>query len=494
MIISRRCLARLVAAVLLLQTLNLQAQNTTQPAPPSSTTSPPTVLCEALPGNTTGVQQRLKQYSELVRGRQCVVLSADPTEDLAELINRLPQDTVILLSSYMVPTMKPSPSVTPLTGKTPVNYLIGSQIVLKNGQDIIGAADNGFEVVIMPGRSYSDRYMVIVGDRSDFKFRETKDSNIRHVTFWPTRPDGSRSIERIVSATCYNRRLIIENNVFHLPNNYGVRLDCRQPLDASANDLRTGPGLLFANNTVKGERFNVSAGNFIPLNGLFVSIARIKHQSQQIAIVDNTFRGKMSEVGDLTLGPGSHIDIFRNTIDIDNTGTTYREYLMSRYIPKNAFTLTGIRNTTAEPPLFNLAGNQIRVRDAAIHVEAQLELALACNQLEGLAPWRQTQQKYSLKAADPLPLEGECEGSVNSTDAMATTSPPSTSRILNTWTTIVTPLYGLSNVEGQFYFDSKACPTVALPSDVMTTTTSAGTTEVTTALGVITTLTLLLNL
>ncbi|WP_257255517.1 MULTISPECIES: hypothetical protein [unclassified Endozoicomonas] len=488
-------LAQLIAPLYLLQVLSPEAQNTTQNTTqytrPAQTTLPPTtVLCDNLTSQTSGVQRRLNQYSELVRGRQCIVLSADPKGDLAQLINRLGDNTVILLSSGTTTTMKPSFSVTPVVGKTPVNYLIGSEIILKDGQDIIGAADNGFEVVIMPDGSYTDQFMVRVGDTSNFRFGETKDNNIRHITFRPTGPKGLRPIHSTVFGKCYNRRLIIENNVFHLPKDSGVRLDCSQSLDASANDMRTGPGLLFAHNTVKGKSYSQGGRELIPTEAVTIHHPDIKHQSQKLAIIDNIFQDKISEVGKFTLGPGSSINIFRNRIDVDNRGTNAHEVQMGHRMQKNGFAFKGITDSNAEPPLFNLAGNQIRVRNTAINIDGQMKLALACNYLQAVKPWRQEKHRYSLKAVDPLSLADQCKKSLSS--SVGTTSHPSAlCQIVNSWTAIdaspATALKGLTNLEGQLYFDPAICQAAPSHSVVIT-----GTTATTTALGIMTTLNLLL--
>ncbi|WP_257288503.1 hypothetical protein, partial [Endozoicomonas sp. SESOKO2] len=493
------------------------AQTTPTQTTPSQTTASPIVLCDTLTGQTTGgVQRRLNQYSNLVRGRRCIVLTADPAEDLAQLINGLPEDIVILLSSNSVPTsvptMTPSSSVTPVSGKTPVNYLIHGEIVLKEGQDIIGAADDGFEIVIMLDESYRAYNMIVVGDSGNSIFGETKDNNIRHITFRPNQPKGRRRTNALVSAWCYNQSLIIAHNVLHLPDWVGVKLDCRQPLDASISDSRSGPGLLIANNTFKAETFNVGGTDLIPMEAVVVITPTIKNQSQRVAIIDNTFQGKLSEAVEFSPGPGSSIDIFRNRIDIDNTGTTYREYMMGRSIKKSGITFEGITDADAEPPLFNLAGNRILVRNTAIDILGRVKLAMACNHMEGIHPWRQEQHQYSLKAVDPLPLARECKRSLSSTVGMATTRPPALCQIVNSWRAVeASPanyVSGLSNLEGQFYFDPAICPTVASPSAVINSTninstkdtgdddiatSSAPATVATTALSIMTTLALLLN-
>ncbi|WP_257282006.1 hypothetical protein [Endozoicomonas sp. ISHI1] len=534
MIILMRHLAQLFALLLLSQPPGLQAQNTTQFVAPFSTSPAATVPCKTLAGNTTGVHKRLNQYSELVRGRQCIVLYADPTEDLAQLIERVPENTVILLSSrtpptrtppsrtthsMTPPTVKPSSSVTSATGKILINYFIDSEIVLKDGQDIFGAADDGFEIVISPGENFLDQYMIVVGKRSTFQFGEIKDSYIGHLTFWPIEPKGYNPIHSIFFGKCYSRRLIIENNVFHLPNWIGVRIDCYRSLDASASGLRSGPGLKFVNNTVKGETIRESKVTFIPLRGIFIQLPNIKNQTAELAVIENTFQGKMAEAGEFILGPGGHMDIFRNTVAINNTGKTSREIIRGEVQRTGGFGLIGHTDTNAEPPQFNLVGNQIEVSDTAISVEAQIELTLACNHLQAVSPWRQKQQKYSLKAMNPLPLAGECNNALSSNVGM-TTLPPTLCQIVNIWTAIndssVTAISGLTNLEGQFYFDPSICPTVTSPPAVISSTpagqndtdeililfecqnvtdditsSSAGRTSATTALGIMTTLSLL---
>ncbi|WOG30074.1 hypothetical protein [Endozoicomonas sp. 8E] len=495
MIKLQRYIARLIVTLFLIQALSLNARTTQSP----TTTSLPSTLCDNLTGQTAGVQQRLNQYNDLFRGRQCIVLSADPIEDTAELINRTPENTVILLSSNIIHGATSTPSVTPATTKKPVNYFIDSHIFIKGGMDIIGAADDGFEIVISLWPSFDQHYMVRMGYHFDFQFGETRDSHIKHVTFQPILPDNSSPIHTIIFAECTNRRLFVDNNVFYLPNWIGVRLDCREPLDAAANNLRPGPGLQFINNTVLADSINSNGDVHIPVYALYIFLPEIENQSRRVFVIENTFQGKMGDVGHFDLGPGSSMDIFRNSVDIDNYGMTLQQ-MHGTIVRKGGFILVGHSEPAKEPPLYNLAGNQIHVTGTAINVEALIELALACNQLRAFKLWRQTKREHRFKAADPLPLAGECEKPVNSTAAMATTRPPGLCQIVNTWTADInstaTALSGLSNVEGQFNFDPVVCVTVNASSVSITTpvTTSSVATNTITGLSVMTFLALLLNL
>ncbi|WP_257282008.1 MULTISPECIES: hypothetical protein [unclassified Endozoicomonas] len=506
----QRYLARLIAPVFLLQALSTEAQ-TFQPSTtsPTASTPYPTVSCESLSEQTMGVRQRLDEYSRLVRGRQCIVLNADPTVDTARLISQIPENTVILLSSSTPQGVPPSPSVNPVTGKTPVSYFIDSEIILKAGQDIIGAADKGFEIVTTLSTGFKEQFMIRHGNRSDFHFGETRDNHIKHITFQPSEPDGHRPIKSIILAYCYNHRLIVANNLFYLPDWYGVELDCRKSLDASADDERTGPGLQFADNMIIGETFSAGPHNITSLYGINIILPAIYNQSQKIAIVDNRFQGRMADVGKISLGAGTSIDIFRNTIDIDNSGGTHLD-LRGQQTQKGGFILTGITDTGAKPPRFNLAGNQIRVTDTAISIEALIALALACNFLQAVNPWQHAQLK-NVTALNPLPLAGECEKCVSPTVISASISPPTYCHIVNTWSAInnstAAPLSGMTNFVGTFFFDFthhcptviSICPTVTIivtksSSDRISTVSSVDATTISTALGVMASLAVLLNL
>ncbi len=516
-------MALFLASLFLLH--SLQAQAATQP---TASTVP---SCDSLTGQTLGVQRRLDQYKEFFRGKQCLVLSANRKENLNELIHQAPENTVILLSSNIVP----------VRGRTAVEYFT-YKIVLKDGQDIIGAADDGFEIVVM-SRGHGSEHMVEVGTSENFRFGETRDSHIKHLTFRPLgytagHPDGGfPEPNSIIFAECYNRRLIVKDNIFHLPNRSAMNLDCKKSLDATADSNRPGPGLQFANNTIRGHLIQNRFLNYMPEDGVFVNLPAIRNQSQRISVTDNTFLGRVAEAGEFTLGPGSRMDIFRNTVDIINNGSTntFRDASAQRSPRVGGFTLIGHTDANAEPPLFNLAGNWIQVspraEEAAINVSPPLRLALACNHLQAIRPWRQFQPHFSLKADDPLPLAGECERPMtspvvtptpNSTVAMPSASstvftptpaPYSISQILNTWTAInssATACDGLVNYEGRFFFKSAVCPTVTTPSAFVTdkafsgnttsnkkgliSTSSADSTRMTAGSGVITTLAILLAL
>ncbi|WP_448217026.1 hypothetical protein [Endozoicomonas sp. 2B-B] len=453
-------LVQLIASLFLLQPLSLQAQSTTSPA----STVPTTALCESLRGQTAGVDKRLDEYSNLVRGRNCTLLNADQTRDMAELINRIPENTVILLSSNTAtPTMTPSPSTaSPLLDKISVKYGIENSIVLKDGQDIIGAADEGFDIVITLRPNYRLTFMIWVGATDNFNFGETKDSHISHITFLSDRPMTNEDHIIIIGAACSNRRLIVENNVFRLPRWVAVYLDCKKPLDASIDPTQSGPGLRFANNTVIGNNI-MPTTNGIPAEAVFIHLPAIKNQSQRLEIIGNTLQGKMADAAEFILGSGTSVNIYRNKVNISNSGiasNNHRWLLISR---RGGFVLTGHTENNAERPLFNLAGNQIQVTETALIVKAPIELAFACNHLQGHSPWRQIEEQFSLKAADPFLLRNECERLTPSSSVVtASPAPYAINQTINTWTAIkgstATACSGLINLEDHLYFDSEVCP------------------------------------
>ncbi|WP_257276370.1 hypothetical protein [Endozoicomonas sp. SESOKO4] len=466
MINLKHYLTRLIIPLFLSQALSLQARTTAQSpiaiaiATSHSTTAPPTVSCNSLAGHTRGVQQRLLQYSHLVPGRQCFVLSANPTEDLDQLINRLPENTVILLSSKTDPAVTtPSPAISPAPDKTPVEYFIGSEIRLKDGQVIIGAADDGFDIVIRDRPGFTDKHLIKVGTTDNFQFGETRDSHIRHITFRPTRENKYLSIDSIVFSECYNRKLILEENVFHLPVKAALDFDCKQSLDASSDATRPGPGLLFANNTLIGTSFKSLTKTLVPEKGISINLPAIRHQEKRLVVADNTFRGKMAEAGVFRLGPESRMEIFKNTVDITNYGRIGRPA-----VRKGGFDLIGHTDINAKPPLFNLAGNQIRVTATAVTVNGQLELVLVCNHLQGFNSWWQPQPQFLLKSI-PATFEEIMEKCQNVPGSNVIVPTPSTSsQLANTWTgtkySSDTACTGLVNFEGLFFFEKDHCQTV----------------------------------
>ncbi|WP_422138160.1 hypothetical protein [Endozoicomonas sp. ALC020] len=422
------------------------------------------------------------------------------------MIKRIPDNTIILLSSKTT-----SPTVAPVTGKPTVEYLIANAITLKNGQDIIGAADDGYEIVIKLHPGFADRNMIEVGVEYNggFNFSETIDNHIKHITFRPTGANPDNPIYSIFHTNCYNRTLAIENNVLYLPTFAAVNMRCSTSLDASANNLQTGPGLRFANNEVIGETIRTTQHSMIPEAAIIINLGNITRQSNKLEIIENTVRGKTSQLAEIQLGPENSIDIFRNTVTIDTEGITRYEIATGYAGRRGGFALIGDR-FGGKVSRFKLAGNYIYVTTKNINISYSIGLALACNDFLGTALWNQYSEFRPVIAVDPIPLGTECQRSVSSTAGMATTSRPTLNQIVNTWTPInystASVLTGLTNIQGQLYFDNAAnCPTLATPAVIDTTsaglddsdfvtTSTAGLTAATTALGVITTLAVLLNL
>ncbi|WP_448217282.1 hypothetical protein [Endozoicomonas sp. 2B-B] len=472
-------LTRLIAPVFLIKALSLHAQTTTQstiPEPPSPSTPPPTMSCEAISGQTSGVQSRLIEHKSLVRGRQCAVLSADPTVDADQLINQIPENTVILLSSDTATAVKtPSPSGYPVSGKAPVVYFIGGEIRLKNGQDILGAADDGHEIVIRDRPGSVDKHFIKVGTTDNFQFDETKDSHIRHLTFQPTRENGSPSIDTIVFAECYNRKLILKENVFHLPLQASLVLDCKESLDASDNVNRQGPGLLFAENTLKGTSFKKLTKTLVPEIGLSINLPAIRNQQEALTVTGNKIEGKMAEAGAFKPGSGSAINIFKNTVDITNYGSIGRPAFR-----KGGFALLGHTDTSAKTPLFNVIGNKIQVTATAITIRGLIELSMSCNHLQAFNAWWQIQPQYKFKASPATfgDIGRQCENVVSLNNVMPT--PHENIEPANTWTgtpySSDTACSGLENYVGQLFFDTENCQSFT-PSFVSSTRKTASSTK-----------------
>ncbi|WP_448218083.1 hypothetical protein [Endozoicomonas sp. 2B-B] len=494
MISQQRFLTRFIAPVFLLQTLIQQLEASTQSSTTPSSQSLPTVSCDSLldprthSKHSTVVQQRLRMDSELVNKRQCIILSTNPAENLNELIERIPENTVILLSSEVVMPTTPSPSVsslhttTPAPVVTPGEYFVNSAIRLKNGQDIIGAAENGFEIMIKDRPGYEDKYVVRIGTTDNFQADETKNSNIKHVNFQPDRENNHPSIDSIVFAECYNRKLILEGNIFHLPIRAAVVLDCRKSLDASANGEIRGPGLQFSVNLITGEKYNTINNHYfphlIPDHGIFINLPEIRNQSEQLVVKSNSFTGNMAEAGEFRIAPGSSMDIISNEVNISNAGFTRRDPAR-----KGGFVLTGdIEGSEiieAGLPRFYMIENHISVTWTAITIWGGLELNLICNHLQAVNPWWQPLKPFSLKAVHKSledlseqklaehKVRELCERPLSSSILMSTPTPHTNNPMVNTWTATngSSACRGLFNLEGELFFDTEICQPVAPPYD-----------------------------
>lgn len=502
-------LARLIAPLLLVQTLSLQAQSTS--VSPSTEKPLSTELCEYLSPQSMGVDRQISLYSDLIYNRQCIILKANPTENLNKLVERIPENTVILLSSETVPTptpslvtssvsasasvyaptpanisfpadasvntnttsnpvvqsnsttAMPSSSASSVPVKTPVEYFIDDEIRLKDGQDIIGAADEGYEIIIRDRPGYMVRYMVRVGAPDNFRFGERRSSNIRHVIFSPTRENNFPSVESIIYAECYNRRLILEENVFHIPSRAAVNLDCKEPLNLSVFYWHRGPSLEFANNTIIGKKYTTLQrrliADVIPDQGILINLPAIRNKSGLLAVIGNTFRGDMAEAGEFRLGPKASMDVFKNTVDISNDGITNLDP-----VRKGGFVFVGTTENETRFPLFYLIGNQIKTTQTALTISGQVALNLVCNHLQAIRPWWQPLERFSLIAAhitlDDMTKQRLCEKVMSSPDVW----PIPTQTTVNIWTAIndspATACTGLVNLLGQFFFATEVCQKV----------------------------------
>ncbi|WP_252179671.1 hypothetical protein [Endozoicomonas sp. 4G] len=431
--------------------------------------------------------------------------------------------------------MSAAPSVPTSSDKTPVEYFVDSEIVLKDGQDLIGAADDGFEIVIRDRADFKHKHILRIGSTENFKTSEKKDSHIKHITFSPTRNNKRVPIDSIVFAGCNNRKLIVEENVFHLPVKAAVSINCEEFSDASDPTRPKGPGLLFANNRIIGKQYNSINDKLfpyiIPDHGIFINLPSIVNQSKRLSVAGNTFEGNIAEAAEFRLGAGIRMEVFKNIIDISNTGNTTRDS-----VRKGGFVLAGPTDSIVTRPVFFLAGNQIKVTRTAITVRGQIGLTLACNHLQAFNPWWQPQKQFSLKAVpvrqqamttinalklcqepfsssvvtstpgstlvSPTPASTLVAQTPNSTLDTPTWTPSASSLTANTWTPVkhstATACTGLVNLEGQLFFTTEVCQPVSL-SDADNSTTALPTSSVdrvsvTTALGVITTLMIWLTL
>ncbi|WP_422475444.1 hypothetical protein [Endozoicomonas sp. ALB032] len=427
MIKQQYYLARLIAPLFLLQALILQAQ-----MPTVSPTTSSLSTCDTLTGQTSGVEKRLNLYRKLVNGEECIVLDHDPSKDLGDLIKQIPKDTFIFLSSKTAPSatlspatpassIAPSATLSPATqaAETSVEYFVDSEIVLKDGQSIIGAADDGFEIVIRDRSTFNHKHLLKVGYPKSFKPDETKDSHIRHLTFWPSLNNPRLPLDSIISAECFNRKLIIEDNLFRTPAKAAFKLECKEFSDASDPTHPPGPHLQFANNKIYGGKYTSIMdriySHVIQEQGIFINLPSVINQSGRLSVIGNRFEDDIAEAAEFRLAPGSKINVFNNIINISNVGPITRSTTQ-----KGGFVLVGPTYDLAKLPVFFLAGNQIKVTRTAITVRGQLGLTLVCNHLRAVNPWRQPLKQFSIKAM-PAPLgqvSGVCSSLVGPTSVM----------------------------------------------------------------------------
>ncbi|WOG30077.1 hypothetical protein [Endozoicomonas sp. 8E] len=420
---------------------------------------------------------------------------------------------------------------------------------MKNGQDIIGAADDGFDIVIEDRSYFKYRHILRVGYPESFKPEETKDSHIRHLAFSPWKRSIHHPIESIVFAECFNRKLIIEDNLFVSPAKAAFALDCKKFSDASDSTRNPGPNLLFANNKIYGGKYSWIMDNtyyyVTQEQGILINLPSIINQSDRLSVIGNTFEDHIAQAAEFRLGPGSKINVFNNIVNISNAGLTIRSSAR-----KGGFVLVGPTHSPSKLPVFFLAGNRIKVTRTAINVRGQIGLTLACNRLQAFNPWWQPLKQSSIRAM-PAPLgevSGVCASLVGPTTVMPTSGPDSTVvisastpnatlamstltpnstvvmstpavnstvaiptptthgsiRFANTWTPInnssSTACAGLANFEGQFFFYSEICQPFTLrsgsgsasasvanttSSSLLTPTKAAGTTAEINGLGVL---------
>ena len=250
-----------------------------------------------------GVKTALRGLDTELTRDNCIIIRQGQFSDNTEIINSLPENTVILLSSDQVseqpvmemtssmalegepeptfttssmgqqnftttpsastsvtnnvqmatpaqsvtstsaPFIQPTPSlIPPSPGVINREFSLSKPIKLKNGQHILSAAEDGFRVVLKEANDFEGGHMIEIGTSAE-NFMDVVDeidsSVVRGITFEPVRGDGRRSVDSIFYAQCYNRDLLVLDNHFTLDARASVYLRCSYSFE---NDI-VGSGL-----------------------------------------------------------------------------------------------------------------------------------------------------------------------------------------------------------------------------------------------------------
>ncbi len=227
------------------------------------TMSPPVIYytaCNALADQPAAVTRVVDSLTEDLQRGNCAVLRFGEFDNIAPVINSLPENTTIILSS--------EPLISP-TASTPAQalaFMASSELILKNRQHLLGADEGNEDVLFITPQSFSDMHMVSVGNGLSFRNSKNETSLIRDIHFKPYKDASRDTVDSIIFAQCYNRLLRVEGNTFTLDRRASVFLDCKQsnsevPAPASLQttneqmdgSIRGGPGLQF-NSSVKMQQ------------------------------------------------------------------------------------------------------------------------------------------------------------------------------------------------------------------------------------------------
>ncbi|WP_252178081.1 hypothetical protein [Endozoicomonas sp. 4G] len=193
-----------------------------------------------------------------------------------------------------------APSVSPVPGKkSESKHYINGPITLKNGHEIIGAPDDGFEIVIEDRVTFYGEEMIKIGKQNSFTFPEIRDSRIKLITFKPMNACGG-GLNSIIDAKCFNRKLIVEDNKFIFHQREAVLLlVCSQSIQPIKGFAFTGPILKFTNNVITSETFIFTDGIrrvFLPETVLLVNLPNVKGESDTLHFSGNTLSGKLARI------------------------------------------------------------------------------------------------------------------------------------------------------------------------------------------------------
>ena len=210
----------------------------------------------------------------------CVLIKVDQYNDIAAVLNGLPENTTIFLSTTQFASEEAAG-----TGKVSdqEGFLVLSSIYLKSGQHLMGVAAGDKKVSLTAQIATPPHHTITVGKPDSFESSKVNESVIDGFRF---KTNGRHHLDSrkasVIHPQCYNYDLIIRNNEFNIDRGHGVLFKCplsnkkvstSRLLPAEQGDpgFRGGSGLKFTNNTVKlfkdGPKLIARSGVSIETNG-----------------------------------------------------------------------------------------------------------------------------------------------------------------------------------------------------------------------------------
>ena len=360
----------------------------------------------------------------------CIQVTPDYSGDIADLINDLTGEKVVILKG----SETTSPETMNSNDDDPATYTLTKTLTPGSGISIFGGLSNRGVVL-------ESTQPKMVEPRSASTGTSVKKSYFQNLTLRWTPP---YDFLPMFNTPCTRVNLTVADNNFlpKLTRASTFELFCSIERSISMSDQ---PVILFKNNSVEGTSYTLNeVGELSTRSGIFLHFVAEGAYNGKLEVTENAFQGPMREAMWLSLREKSSAVVSRNRVFEGPEGIPTSGFHLDR------FGIVGHK----QPPAYFLSMNNISAKNLAISPHPAIKICLAGNTFSARRVWNKL--AYGFIAASSTEVANWC----GDHETLSEQGLGRVSQTQNYWypkNAMVSPCQNLQLAQGQIIFENAVC-------------------------------------